>query len=123
MDILLADGSVAMRTLIRAQLEREPGCRVVGEAASAPTVIQLSRDLQPDVVVLDHCLPGYMPTVDLVRYVRAANPAGRIVVLLPLGVRRTAPDVDLAVPKARLLELPRFLGDLAPAAVVAAVTA
>lgn len=112
MNILLADGSVAMRTLIKAQLERDLACRVVGEAASGPTVIQLSRDLRPDVVVLDHCLPGCMPTVDLVRYVRAANPAGRIVVLLPLGVRRTAPDVDLAVPKARLLELPRVLADL-----------
>lgn len=110
--VLLADGSIAMRTLVRAQLERAGGFGVVGEAASAPTVIELTRSLRPEIVVIDHCLPGHMPTTDLVRYVRAANPEGMIVVLLPLGVRRTAPNVDLAVPKARLLELPRLLADL-----------
>jgi CheY-like chemotaxis protein len=56
---LIVDDEADVRLLLSLLINRENhGLRVVGEAASGAEAIQMRRDLDPDVVVLDHRMPG-----------------------------------------------------------------
>ena len=56
--ILLADDHAVIRSGLRLVLEREPGFRVVAEAADGKDAIRLAADLTPDVAVLDVAMPN-----------------------------------------------------------------
>ncbi len=56
---LIVDDEVDVRLLVQLLIDQENhGLRVVGEAASGEQALQLRRDLDVDVVVLDHRMPG-----------------------------------------------------------------
>ena len=56
---LIVDDEVDVRLLLQLTIDREnAGLRVVGEAASGDEALQVRRDLDVDVVVLDHRMPG-----------------------------------------------------------------
>ena len=55
--ILLADDHAVIRSGLRLVLEREPGFRVVAEAADGKDAIRLAAELSPDVAVLDVAMP------------------------------------------------------------------
>ena len=56
--ILLADDHAVIRSGLRLVLEREPGFRVVAEAADGKDAIRLAAELTPDVAVLDVAMPN-----------------------------------------------------------------
>ena len=56
--ILLADDHDLVRYGIEKMLESEAGYDVVGTARSGEEAIALSKSLQPDVVLMDHRMPG-----------------------------------------------------------------
>jgi DNA-binding NarL/FixJ family response regulator len=56
--ILLADRQEIFRDGLRRLLEPEPGFVVVGTAGNAAQALQLTRDLDPDVLLLDLALHG-----------------------------------------------------------------
>ena len=47
-----------MREAIGSLLNNEPGMEVVGEAGDGRTAVQLARELQPSVVVMDIAMPN-----------------------------------------------------------------
>jgi len=56
---LIVDDEVDVRLLLQLLINRENhGLRVIGEAANGEQALQLRRDLDVDVVVLDHRMPG-----------------------------------------------------------------
>ncbi len=55
--ILVVDDHPVFRQGVRDILETETGFKVVGEAADGQVALQLSRDLAPDVVIMDINLP------------------------------------------------------------------
>ena len=55
--ILVVDDHPVFRQGVRDILETETGFEVVGEAADGQVALQLSRDLAPDVVIMDINLP------------------------------------------------------------------
>jgi DNA-binding NarL/FixJ family response regulator len=55
--ILVVDDNLHWRSVICAILNRSSGWRIVGEASDGLEAIQKSRELQPDLVVLDIGLP------------------------------------------------------------------
>ena len=56
---LIVDDEVDVRLLVSLLIRQENhGLRVVGEAASGMQAIEMRRELDVDVVVLDHRMPG-----------------------------------------------------------------
>lgn len=56
--VLLVDDHKIMREGVRTMLERSTDFRVVGEAENGSDAVQMSRKLNPDVVLMDIGLPG-----------------------------------------------------------------
>jgi len=78
--ILLVDDHEFVRAGVRARLEQENEFAVVGEVEDGLAVLQAVLTLQPDVVVLDHSLPGLNGT-DVARKISKTMPQVKIVML------------------------------------------
>jgi DNA-binding NarL/FixJ family response regulator len=56
--ILVADDHEVVRHGLRSMFDTQPGWTICGEATTSRDVIDLARDLQPDVAVIDVHMPG-----------------------------------------------------------------
>src|ERR1700743_2811783 len=56
--IVLVDDHAVVRAGYRRFLEQEPGCRVIGEAASGEEAYALLQQISPNIVLLDLSMPG-----------------------------------------------------------------
>jgi len=77
--VLLVDDHDLFRTGLRNLLE-EQGVEIAGEAADGADAIKMTRELAPDVVVMDLNMPG-MSGVEATRHVTTVAPLTRVVVL------------------------------------------
>ncbi|HEY7615457.1 MAG TPA: response regulator transcription factor [Terriglobales bacterium] len=77
---LLADDHTLVRQGIRRLLEAEPDIEVVGEAASAQDAVRATRELRPDLVLMDVTMPGLSP-FEGARQIRRLMPATRVLFL------------------------------------------
>lgn len=92
MQILLADNQPKVRFGLRVLLERRPGLKVVGEAASAEELLAQTKTTCPDLLLLEWELPGLQGD-DLLSAYRAAFPDLFVIVLSGrTEVRRAALD-------------------------------
>jgi len=80
LNILLVDDHEVVRVGLRTLIERQPGMQVVGEAGTAAQAIYLSRQLIPDVVVLDIRLPDDSG-LEVCRQIKADRPETRVIIL------------------------------------------
>ena len=55
--VLIADDSVEMRKLLRSTVEAIPECAVCGEAVDGLEVVEKTRELAPDLIILDLAMP------------------------------------------------------------------
>lgn len=78
--LLLVDDNADLRFLVRTAVESRGGFEVVGEAAEGHAAIERTRELQPDVVLLDLDMPS-MGGIEALPLLRAAAPESKIVVL------------------------------------------
>lgn len=81
--LLIADDHAIVRAGLRALLEHRGGeLEVVGEAATVDEAVELSRDLHPDLVLMDLRFSGDARTgVDATREIRALDPAPHVLVV------------------------------------------
>lgn len=77
--VLLVDDHDLFRTGLRNLLE-EQGLQIVGEAAAGAEALKLTRELAPDVIVMDLNMPG-MSGVEATRHITAVAPLTRVLVL------------------------------------------
>ena len=56
--VLIVDDEAGVRDRIRERIATEPTLRVVGEAASGDEALGIALVLRPDLIVLDHQMPG-----------------------------------------------------------------
>lgn len=78
--LLVVDDHPLFRRGVTALLATKPQLQVVGEAADAGEALRRAVQLQPDVVLLDHHMPG-VSGVDLLPGLRKAAPAARVLML------------------------------------------
>ena len=78
--VLIADDHAVVREGLRALIEAKPGVALVGEAADGFEVVEMARQLEPDVILMDLQMPrkdGVEAIGDIIR----DDPKARILVL------------------------------------------
>ena len=86
--IVVADDHTIFRDGLRRLLEAEPELQVVGEAADGAEAVTQTRELQPDVLLLDLAMPR-VPGMDVMRELSADS--GRLrtkIIVLTAAVER-----------------------------------
>jgi len=78
--VVLVDDHADVREMLRLRIDATDDLTVVGTAATAGDGVEVVRDLQPDVVLLDIGLPD-LDGVQVIPRLREAAPATRIVML------------------------------------------
>ncbi|GAB4473203.1 MAG: response regulator transcription factor [Anaerolineae bacterium] len=78
--VLIADDHAMLRSGLNLLLRGQEDITVVGEAADGIQAVNLSADLQPDVILLDLTMPG-LGGLDAIPLLRKASPESRILVL------------------------------------------
>lgn len=76
--MLVVDDHPQVREAVRALLLTEPGIQVVGEATTGDEALGVALVLRPDLIVLDHEMPG-TSGLDILPKLRVILPAARIV--------------------------------------------
>jgi DNA-binding NarL/FixJ family response regulator len=78
--VLLVDDHDLFRTGLRSLLEEQGGLTVLGEATNGSEAVRMTRELAPDVVVMDLNMPA-MSGVEATRHITALSPLTRVIVL------------------------------------------
>jgi DNA-binding NarL/FixJ family response regulator len=78
--VLLAEDHAVVREGTRQMLEHDELITVVGEAVDGPTAVELSRELSPDVLLLDMSLP-ILNGIEVTRAVRALPRPPHVLIL------------------------------------------
>ena len=114
--VLVADDHPVVRDGLRAYLAQHPGIEVVGEAGNGLELLEGCRRLAPDVVLLDHSMPG-MKGIEAVSHLRFVAPRTRVVILTMLEDREVVREARRAGAHGFLVK------DAAPAEVTRAILA
>ncbi len=78
--ILLVDDHPLVRRALRDILEGEPDFRVVGEAGNGQEAIHMTRQLQPDIVIMDISMP-VLNGVEATKQIKASYPLTSVLIL------------------------------------------
>jgi DNA-binding NarL/FixJ family response regulator len=68
--ILIVDDSPFLRSSIRSSIEQNTDCQVCGEAENGQVAIEKTRELHPDLIILDAArhIAAFDPGVDIVLF-------------------------------------------------------
>jgi two-component system response regulator NreC len=78
--ILIADDHVLIRDGLKALLKNYPDMQVVGEVADGHSVLEMTAELQPDVILMDISMPG-LSGIEATRQVREISPQTRVLAM------------------------------------------
>ena len=76
--VLLADDSVILRRCVAEFLEKCPDIEIAGEACNGKVAVELTKQLVPDVVVMDIGMPE-MNGIEATRAIRNSIPKVKVV--------------------------------------------
>jgi two-component system, NarL family, nitrate/nitrite response regulator NarL len=88
--VLIADDHAIFRQGLRLLLEAEPDMSVVGEARNGAEAIALTRELTPDLLLLDVAMPG-QSGLEVARQLREAGTTTRVILLTAALSRAEVP--------------------------------
>ena len=112
--VLVVDDEADMRLLVEAVIERaNEGLTVAGLAATGAEAIARCREIDPDVVLLDHQMPD-MTGLDAAEQILAERPDQRIILFsafLDAEIRARATELGImaCLPKTELSRIPEAL--------------
>ncbi|MBP2018175.1 DNA-binding NarL/FixJ family response regulator [Symbiobacterium terraclitae] len=76
--VLICDDHMMVRQGVRMVLQSEPDLELVGEAGRGDEVVELTKQLRPDVVIMDISLPD-MSGIEATRLIKQAVPETRVI--------------------------------------------
>lgn len=76
--VLLADDHLVSREELSALLQRDPDLDVVGEASDGQMAVELTRELHPDVVIMDVRMP-VLNGIEATRLIMSDTPETRVI--------------------------------------------
>lgn len=114
--ILIVDDHAVVRQGLRTFLELQTDLVVVGEADNGQTAVALTKELTPDVVLMDLVMPQ-MDGIEATRRIRAISPQTQVLVLTSFT------EDEKVFPAIKAGALSYLLKDVAPAELVRAVQA
>lgn len=79
--VLIADDQGLFRDLMYRVCSQEERLDVVGAVHDGETAVQMSRDLEPDVVIMDIEMPGSMDGIQAALQIKKERPATGILML------------------------------------------
>jgi two-component system chemotaxis response regulator CheY len=82
--VVIVDDSLFMRQTIKNALITSGRYEVVGEAATGDQGIEMSLDLQPDIITMDNILPD-MLGIDIVKELRKEEVTSKIIMVSAVG--------------------------------------
>jgi DNA-binding NarL/FixJ family response regulator len=117
--VVLVDDDPFIRDLFATSLETAGGFEIVGEAGDALSAVEVVAAVEPDVVLLDHMMPG-VTGIAVLPELKRACPRARVLVVSAaedVADEALAAGADLFVAKPRAArDLPAALrGVMAPA--------
>ena len=77
--IMLVDDHAIVREGYRSLLEKQPGLRVVAEAADGAAAYRLFKETAPDLVIMDLTMPG-LGGIEAIKRIRQRDSSARILV-------------------------------------------
>jgi DNA-binding NarL/FixJ family response regulator len=77
--ILIADDHDAIRRGVRILIETRPNFRVVAEASTGRDALQVARETQPDIAIIDYSMPG-LNGLDLTHALKSELPRLEIMI-------------------------------------------
>ncbi|MFQ5847252.1 MAG: response regulator [Candidatus Methylomirabilales bacterium] len=78
--VLVADDHILFRSGLISLLSAEPGIEVVGEADTGRRTVEKTRELMPDVVLMDVYMPDW-DGIETTRHLKAELPYVKIIIL------------------------------------------
>ena len=84
-NVLVVDDHKAVRDVARRLLESDPGVRVVGEACDGVEAMDLTSNLQPDVIVMDISMPK-MNGLEATSAIREKWPTISVILVTALAI-------------------------------------
>ena len=84
--VLLVDDHTFFRQCVRSQLEMLSDIAIIGEAEDGRIAVELVRELLPDIVIMDVCMPN-LNGIEATRQIRNEFPHVKIVALVLLRHR------------------------------------
>ena len=106
--LLIVDDQPGTRRGLRMRLELEPDVAILGEAGDGATAVELTKQLHPDVVLMDVEMPG-MDGIAATAAIRSVEPRAHVVILTLYDdnvtqARARAAGAHAFVPKHRMEE-------------------
>jgi len=112
--VLIVDDHAVVREGLRALITSEPGMAVIAEASDGAEAVSKSRDLKPDVILLDLLMPR-KSGLEAIEEIKADNSQARILVLTSYA------DDDKVFPAIKAGALGYLLKDSSPQELLQAI--
>jgi len=85
--VVVADDQTLMREALSALLREQGDMEVVGQAADGDAAMELTAQLQPDVIVMDVSMPPVLSGLEATRWICATWPQVKVIALSMYGSR------------------------------------
>jgi len=101
--ILLADDHTIVLQGLSRFLREQEGIEVVGQAKDGLTIVELARDLTPDIIIMDISMPG-LSGIEATRRIHSEKPGIKIIGLSMHAAKRYVQEMYRAGARGYLLK-------------------